>query len=635
VLAAAAACRPAAEPSPTPLRAPQRYEAATFFETLSIQGGSFSADETRLLVSNDSSGTFDVYFLPVGGGDPVPAYASPESDYSVSFFPNDDRFLFRSDRGGDELTHLYVRELDGSVRDLTPGEKLKADFLGWSADDQWFWVSSNERDPRYFDVYRYATDGYARELAYRNEGYLPVEVSRDGRWLALLKIESNADSDVYLHDLASDETRNVTEHEGSVQHAVAGFTPDSRELYFTTNGHGEFVQVWSRDLASGEARPVVQADWDVMYVELSENGRYRVTAINEDASTRLTVLDTQTGAEVALPELGGADVQGVGFSPSETRMLLKVASDTAPMDLYLVDLEGVDRTPRQLTRSLTQQIAREDLVEGEVVRFASYDGLEIPGVLYRPHGASAEHRAPAMLWMHGGPGGQSRRGYSAELQHLVNQGYAIFAVNNRGSSGYGKTFFHMDDRRHGEADLGDCVAARSYLAGLDWVDGSRIGILGGSYGGYLVAAALAFQPEVFDAGVDIFGVTNWVRTLESMPAWWAAQRKALYDEMGDPATERERLQRISPLFHAANIRRPLLVVQGANDPRVLQVESDELVAAVKANGVPVEYVVFPNEGHGFTKKENRIAASRAYVEFLGKHLGTSGKGSESTTATAP
>jgi dipeptidyl aminopeptidase/acylaminoacyl peptidase len=635
VVAAFAGCQ--AAPEPAPARPQTRYEAATFFETLAIRGGSFSADETRILLSNDSSGTFDVYALPVAGGDPTPQHASPETDLAVSYFPADDRFLFSADQGGNELTHLYVRELDGSVRDLTPGERLKAEFLGWSGDDRGFWVISNERDPRYFDVYRYAADDYARELVFRNEEYFPGDVSRDGRYLALTKLHSNVHSDVFLHDFQSGETRQVTPAEGDVEHRAMGFTPDSKELYFTSNAHGEFVQVWSHDLTTGEQRPVVQANWDVMYVSHSENGRYRVTAINEDATTRLEVLDTASGEPVVLPSLSGADVQSVSFSPSESKMLLRVASDTSPMDLYLVDLAATDHTPRQLTRALSTRIDRADLVEADVVRFASYDGLEIPGVLYRPLDATPENKAPAMLWMHGGPGGQSRVGYSAAIQHLVNHGYAIFAVNNRGSSGYGKTFFHLDDRRHGEADLGDCVAARGYLESLDWIDGERIGIMGGSYGGYLVAAALAFQPEVFDVGIDIFGVTNWLRTLESMPPWWTAQRKMLYDEMGDPATDRERLHRISPLFHAANITKPLLVVQGANDPRVLQVESDELVAAVRANGVPVEYVVFPDEGHGFSKKENQIAASQAYLEFLEQHLRGAGvaAATPSDTATAP
>ena len=255
-----------------------------------------------------------------------------------------------------------------------------------------------------------------------------------------------------------------------------------------------------------------------------------------------------------------------------------------------------------------------------MIRYRSFDELEIPAILYQPHGANAAAPVPALVMVHGGPGGQSRKSYTAFIQHLVNHGYAVLAANNRGSSGYGKTFFHMDDRRHGDVDLKDIVYARKYLESLDWVNPDKIGIIGGSYGGYMVAAALAFEPEVFDVGIDIFGVTNWVRTLSSIPPWWEAFKEALYDEMGDPATDKERHQRISPLFHAEHIRKPLLVVQGANDPRVLQVESDELVAAVKKNGVPVEYLVFPDEGHGFLRKENRIAASDAYISFLSKHL---------------
>ncbi|MCH7743792.1 MAG: S9 family peptidase, partial [Proteobacteria bacterium] len=230
------------------------------------------------------------------------------------------------------------------------------------------------------------------------------------------------------------------------------------------------------------------------------------------------------------------------------------------------------------------------------------------------------NKVPALVWVHGGTGGQSRRGYNAIIQHLVNHDYAVLAANNRGSSGYGKTFFHMDDKRHGEVDLDDIVYARRYLVSLDWVDGDRIGIIGGSYGGYMVGAALAFRPDEFAVGVNIFGVMNWVRTLKSIPPWWGPNRIALYDELGDPATDEERLKRISPIFHAGNIRVPLLVIQGANDPRVLQVESDEIVAAVRANNVPVEYILFDNEGHGFTKRENRISASNAYIAFLDKHL---------------
>lgn len=262
----------------------------------------------------------------------------------------------------------------------------------------------------------------------------------------------------------------------------------------------------------------------------------------------------------------------------------------------------------------------DDLVEAVVVHYQGEGGVTIPANLYRPKGASAAAPAAGVVMVHGGPGGQARRDYSPIIQHLVNQGYAVLAVNNRGSSGYGKTFFRMDNRAHGEADLRDVVAGGQWLRDQDWVADDQVAVMGASYGGYLALAAQTFHPQAFEAAIDIFGVTNWTRTLEEAVRLPESRRTALYDEMGDPATDAERHRRISPLFHAANIVKPLLVVQGANDPRVLKVESDEMVAAVRANGTPVEYVVFPDEGHGFRRRENRITAQEAYLNFLDRYL---------------
>jgi dipeptidyl aminopeptidase/acylaminoacyl peptidase len=610
-------------PAPEPAsRAPavKQYDAKTFFENVRIFPAGFSRDGTKVLMTSDVSGVLNVYAQPVAGGDPVRLTTSQESQWAVDFFPADDRFLYSEDKGGNEISQLWVMEPGGKPKNLTPGDKVKAQPLEWSKDGASFWATTNERDPKAFDVYRYATKDYKRELVFQNDEVWTVgAVSRDGRWLALSKVRTNADNDLYLVDLKKKaKPTHITPHKGDVEHRMYGFSPDSAKLWYGTNGHGEFVQAWSYDPASGKHQAEVAASWDVIGVYFSEGGRYRVVATNEDANTVVRVTDTKLDRDVVLPTLPAGELTGVFFSKSETLMGFLLKSDRSPSDLWVLNLANGE--PRQLTRTLNPEIDPSDLVDAAVVRYPSFDGLAVPALLYKPKGAAADRKAPALVLVHGGPGGQTRLGYSAMIQHLVNHGYAVLGVNNRGSSGYGKTFHHMDDRKHGDVDLKDCVWGRKYLETLDWVDGRRVGIIGGSYGGYMVAAALAFTPDAFNAGIDIFGVTNWVRTLESTPPYWAAFRDALFAEMGDPAKDKERLHAISPLFHAAKIKKPLLVVQGKNDPRVLKVESDEIVAAVKKNGVPVEYLVFDDEGHGFLKKKNQIAASDSYLRFLDQHM---------------
>jgi dipeptidyl aminopeptidase/acylaminoacyl peptidase len=599
---------------------------ADFMNSTAYGGASFSPDGSKLLVSHNGSGVFNAYAIPVAGGEPEAlTHSTTDAVFAISYFDDDERFLYTADQGGNELSHLYVRETDGTATDLTPGEGHRAQFAGWSDDRTEFYVGSNERDPRFFDVYRYsASPPYERTLIYRNEaGYFPGPVSPDGRRIALVAARTTNDSDVYLHDLQTGATTHITPHEGDVSSAPTGFTPDGAALLYATNEDGEFSRIMRYDLASGEKTVFAEAPWDVMFAGFSRGDSYLVVGINNDARTELRVFRWPGMATVELPAIADASVTSVAFSKDDRTMAIYAGGSRIPSDIFVQSMDGGQ--PRRLTSSLNPAIDPDDLVEAEVVRFSSYDGLEIPGVLYRPHEASPSNPVPALVWVHGGPGGQSRATYSGLIQALVNHGYAVYAINNRGSSGYGKSFYAMDDRKHGEADLGDVVASKEMLIETGWVDPARIGIIGGSYGGYMVLAALAFQPDVFDVGVDIFGVSNWIRTLESIPPWWEAQREALYAEMGDPATDRERLERITPLFHAANIQAPLMVLQGANDPRVLQVESDEIVEAVRANGVPVEYVVFPDEGHGFRNKENEIAGYGAILDFLETHLkGTGG-----------
>jgi dipeptidyl aminopeptidase/acylaminoacyl peptidase len=616
-LALAAAPPPAGK---QPKRPSRQYSIEQFMATTRVMGASFSPDEKQVLLSSNESGVFNVYTVPAAGGRTRALTRSKtDSTYAVSYFPKDGRILYTRDQGGNENNHLYVRELSGKEKDLTPGKKLKAQFAGWSGDDSAFYVITNERDPRFFDLYRYDAKSYARTRVYENtQGFEVGDVSQDGKWVALEKPNTTSDSDVHLYNVETKETKHLSPHRGVATYSVSSFDPASTALYYLTNDGSEFMRVSRYVLATGAKEDVERADWDVMYTVFSKHGKYRISAINQDARTVIKLYDAKTNQPVALPALPEGDVTSVRISPSEQRMAFYASSDTSPANLYVHDFTSGKTT--RLTDTLSKQIDPDDLVDAQVVRFKSFDGMEIPNILYKPHQASAQAKAPALVWVHGGPGGQTRKGYSAFMQYLVNHGYVVLGINNRGSSGYGKTFHTADDGKHGREPLWDCVSAKAYLQSLPYVDGQRIGIIGGSYGGYMTLAALAFKPEEFQAGVDIFGVSNWLRTLESIPPYWESFRQALYQEVGDPAKQADFLRETSPLFHADKIQKPLLVLQGANDPRVIKPESDEIVQAVKKNGVPVEYIVFPDEGHGFSKKKNELRAYSATRAFLDKHL---------------
>ena len=595
----------------------KQYDAKTFYETISYGGSSINAAGNALLQHSDESGVFNLYRVSLSDGTrEALTQSTTDSIFAVSFFPKDDRVLYSADKGGNELNHLYVRELDGSVKDLTPGDKLKAMFARFNADGSQFFVYTNERDPKFFDLYRFDSATYQRELIFQNNaGLQPMAISADARWAALQKPNNNADSDIYLVDLTSaqKEPLLVTKHEGFAQHEPLSFTPDNKGLIYTTDAKSEFAEAYILDIVSGEHKPYMKADWDISFIDFSDSGRYRISAVNNDASTKIEILDMNNGKVVSLPELPIGDLRGVNFSHDDKQLAFYVNGDTSPSDLYIHQLGRA--AVKRLTKALSANVDESALVKSDVVRYPSTDNLKIPALLFKPMQATAQAKVPGIIYIHGGPGGQTRKGYNPIIQHLVNHGYGVIGVNNRGSTGYGKTFFHLDDKAHGEKDLEDIVAAKKYLQSLPWVDGEKIVVMGGSYGGYLTMAAMAYTNE-FQAGINIFGVTNWVRTLESIPPWWASFRESLFAEMGNRESNKERLHGISPLFHAKNIQKPVLVVQGANDPRVLQVESDEMVAAIKANNIPVEYVLFSDEGHGFSKKANRITASDAYLSFL-------------------
>ncbi len=604
----------AQEPQP-----PKQYTIGQFYKNTRFYGGSFSPDESKLLVTSDASGIFNVYEITVADGSRRQiTHSDKESFFGIDYVPGTGEILYAADKGGNELDHIYLLKSDGTSVDLTPGEKEKAQFAGWSDDKSAMFYLSNKRDPRFFDLYKMPVESWDAEMIYRNDdGYEFSGISHDENYLGLAKSITTSENKLYLFDRGQQKMIELSEEPGSYN--GSGFSKDDKKFYYITNAGKEFAYLVEYEIATGKRKVLYETDWDVMYSYLSEHEKYRVIAINEDGRNKLVLLDNKTMKPIDFPEIEDGNVLAVNISDSEKLMRLTIGTSKAPNNIYVYNFD--DKSLKKLTESLNPEINPDDLVAAQVVRFKSFDGLEIPAIFYKPKMASKDNKVPALVWVHGGPGGQSRIGYFALIQYLVNHGYAILAVNNRGSSGYGKTFYKMDDRNHGDKDLKDCIWGKKWLQSQDYIDGDKIGIIGGSYGGYMTMAAMAFAPDEFKVGVNLFGVTNWLRTLKSIPPYWESFRKALYAELGDPFTEDSvRLYNISPLFHADQIKNPIMVLQGANDPRVLQVESDEIVEAVKKNHVPVEYVVFPDEGHGFIKKENEIDGYGKILIFLDKYL---------------
>ena len=598
----------------------KQYTIEQFMNTVSIGGGSFSADEEKILFSSNQTGIYNAYSIPADGGDPTQITQSKDDAiFALSFFPHDERILYSSDKGGNEITHIYLRNEDGQVKDLTPGEKAKSIFFGWSFDEKSFYFVSNKRNPSFMDLYEMNIETFTPKMIYQNdEGYDASTISRDKRYIALSKSITEHNSDMYLFDRETKGLKHLSPHEGDINYSPQTFSTDSKSLYYLTDEDSEFTFLKRYDIEVDQSEIIERADWDIWYSYFSRNGKYRVVGINDDARTVIKIYDPATKEPVQLPELPGGNITSVNISKSENLMTFYFNGSRTPNNLYAYNFETGEYT--QLTDTMNPEIHPLDLVETEVIRYRSFDDLEIPAIYYRPHNIKPGEKLPALVRVHGGPGGQARIGYNPVNQYLVNHGYVLIDVNNRGSSGYGKTFFKMDDKKHGEVDLDDCVEAKKFLISTGYVDENKIGIIGGSYGGYMVLAALTFRPEEFAVGIDLFGISNWVRTLSNIPPWWESFKEALYEEMGNPETDLEYLRRISPLFHSENIIKPLMVLQGANDPRVLKVESDDIVEAVKKNKVPVEYIVFEDEGHGFVNKVNQIRGYKAVLQFLEKHL---------------
>lgn len=581
---------------------------------------SFSPDGSRIAFISDLSGVPQVWVVPSAGGWPERVTALDDPVGAVSWSPSGEWLAISVAPGGGMNQQIYLSRPDGGeLRRLTKGGKDNNWLGDWSFDGKLLAFASNVDSPSGMDAYVFDVATGAPALVARNPGTGSVtDLSRDGKRAIVSRVPARGDSNLVLVDRASGRETLLTPHEGPGSFGGGRFSPDGTTVYLTSNKDRD-KSAFARIRLDAEGRPgpieIVAArdDVEVDGFEMSRDGSTAALIWNVAGKTALEFVDLATGKTTAAPALPTDLAGGFEFSSDGARVAFSGSGAAAARDVYVLD--RASGRCAQITRSPHVGVDLAALVRPELVRFAAHDGLELSGWLYRPRGASGP--GPIVLSFHGGPEGQERPGFNATYQALLARGIAVFAPNVRGSSGFGKKFVNLDNgalRVDAVRDIRACVDA-VLAAGV--ADPKRIGIMGGSYGGYMTMAGLAEYPDTFAAGANLFGVVNFESFFAHTEPWMASISKVEY---GDPDKEKEMLRSLSPLTKIDRVKAPTLVLHGANDTNVPVVEAEQVVASLKQRGVPVEYVLFPDEGHGFRKEPNRVRSTVAIVRWFEKHL---------------
>ncbi len=584
-----------------------------------------SDDGGRVLISTRFAEVNQLHVVEMPMGARTQLTFTSEPINQARFLPGTQDVLFYlQDVGGGEFFQVYRLDRGSGRSELLTDGKSRHEALRFSQDGQWLAYSSTSRNGKDTDVYVAPSrePRQARRLTEAEGTWQPIEFSRDGSKLLVQQFRSVADSDLHVVDVKTGERLQLTPKEGRGSVVDARFTPDGQSVYLSTDRYSDFAQVYRLELSkapSSAAPPSLtkSISWNVEKMELSPDGRQLALIVNEDGASRLYVMDTRSNA-LAPVNLPQGVVTSLEFPRKRSDTLfLSLTTSRTPADVWQVDLRT--RKTTRWTRSEVGGLNTETFVEPELVRYPSTDGVKVPAFLYRPRGVSG--KVPVVIIFHGGPEGQSQRVFTPMIQFLtVEQKMAVLVPNVRGSEGYGKTYRAMDDGVKREQSLADIGATLDFIAAQKDLDASRVGVYGGSYGGYMVLAAAAFFPERIHAAVDVVGISSLPSFLENTQAYRRDLRRAEYGDERDPEVRKVQ-ERISPLGAVERIRAALYVQQGKNDPRVPQSEAEQIVKAVKAKGADVWYLLALDEGHGFHKKPNRDYALTTAFMFLEKHLG--------------
>ena len=588
---------------------------ARYLKIRTAHGATWSPDGRRVAFLTDITGVPQAWEMASEGPPSWPEQLTfhDERVSGAHYSLTENRLVFGMDAGGNERTQLFVLgSSSGEERDLTRAPDAIHYFGGFSPDGRRIAFTATRRNGTDFDVFVQSLEGVAEpETVWEVSGYHTVaDWGPDGSFLVVSRHHSNLNNDLYRLNLAAGEATLLTPHEGDARFSGARMAPDGRGLFLATDRDGDFVRLARLDLGTLGIEYLTGDDWDVESLQLSRDGRWLAVARNVEGYSDFMLFNGR-GRRSPGPEMPEGIVGGFEFSPDGGRLAFTLTGPNRNPDVWVVGLP--DGEPRRLTRSATAGIPVGAFRRPGVVRYPSFDGRDIPALLYEPDGASSGG-APVVVNVHGGPESQSRPLFAPVTQYLLGRGYAVFAPNVRGSTGYGKAYTHLDDVYLRMDSVKDLAHAAYWLREKGH---ERIAVMGGSYGGFMVLAALTEYPELWSAGVDIVGIANLVTFLENTGSYRRALREPEY---GSLEKDRDFLQSISPIHKAGDITAPLMVVHGKNDPRVPVGEADQIVQKVKENGGVVEYLLYEDEGHGLAKLKNRLDAYPKIVRFLDEQL---------------
>ena len=578
---------------------------------------SFSPDGLKLAFLSDMTGAAQVWWLPVSGGYPRAVTAFAEQISQVIWSPTGDWLALQAAPGGGMNSQIELVRLDGTGRRrITPGGASNNWLNCWTPDGRALIFSSNMDDSKSMDCYRYGMKTGETDKVAVNSGAGVVEhVAEDGSQLLVDRVAYRGDNNIYLASLNRDEERLLTPHEPPASFGNARFSHDGSSVYLVSNRDHDLASFVRIQIAVGAAWETLQAraDAELEQFALSTDDRMAALVWNTAGRHALELLALAENRLEARIDLPGEIVDALSFSADGAKLALTLSGATLPRDIWLLDT--ADRSLRQLTFSPHVGVDLSALAGARLLEYAAHDELPLTGWLYTPREGSAPF--PTALSFHGGPEGQEQPRYRYEYQALVAQGIAVFAPNVRGASGFGKRFVNLDNGALRVHAIRDIAATARHLIDSGLAAPGRIGIMGGSYGGYMTMAGLTEFPELFAAGVNIYGLVNFKTFFEQTEPWMASISKIEY---GDPETEGDMLDALSPIHKMDRVAAPTLVLHGANDTNVPVYEAEQVVSALRARAVPVEYILFPDEGHGFRKEENRIATAVAIVSWFAAYL---------------